>query len=118
MLHGVPLACQSCSGTKLEDYMMRPAKAHLEADALATKVSTSPVVRVALQINLAARLAIQNRALSKACADKPIECICMQVFSKCAQVRDTVGLANCGISSSVAKDMHKKQGIYGTAAMA
>ena len=37
----------------------------------------------------------------------------MQVFSKCAQVRDTVGLANCGISSSVAKDMHKKQGIYG-----
>ncbi len=42
----------------------------------------------------------------------------LQVFSKCAQVRDTVGLANCGISSSVAKDMHKKQGIYGTAAMA
>ena len=42
----------------------------------------------------------------------------MQVFSKCAQVRDTVGLANCGISSSVAKDMHKKQGIYGTPAMA
>ncbi|DBA72785.1 hypothetical protein WJX79_005325 [Trebouxia sp. C0005] len=41
-----------------------------------------------------------------------------QVFSKCAQVQDTVGLANCGISSSVAKDMHKKQGIYGTAAMA
>ncbi|KAA6422401.1 MAG: PF05951 family [Trebouxia sp. A1-2] len=40
------------------------------------------------------------------------------VFSKCAQVQDTVGLANCGISSSVAKDMHKKQGIYGTAAMA
>ena len=42
----------------------------------------------------------------------------LQVFSKCAQVRDTVGLANCGISSSVAKDMHKKQGIYGTPAMA
>ena len=42
----------------------------------------------------------------------------LQVFSKCAQVRDTVGLANCGISSCVAKDMHKKQGIYGTAAMA
>lgn len=43
---------------------------------------------------------------------------CLQVFSKCAQVQDTVGLANCGISSSVAKDMHKKQGIYGTPAMA
>lgn len=42
----------------------------------------------------------------------------VQVFSRCAQVRDTVGLANCGISSAVAKDMHKKQGIYGTLAMA
>ena len=50
--------------------------------------------------------------------NKPLIQCTMQVFSKCAQVRDTVGLANCGISSSIAKDMHKKQGIYGTPAMA
>ena len=47
-----------------------------------------------------------------------VEWSLQQVFSKCAQIRDTVGLANCGISSAVAKDMHKKQGIYGTQAMA
>lgn len=42
----------------------------------------------------------------------------VQVFNACAQVHDTVGLANSGISSAVAKTMHKKQGIYGTPAMA
>lgn len=51
-------------------------------------------------------------------ADTRVQAVLLQVFSKCAQVRDTVGLANCGISSAVAKDMHKKQGIYGTPAMA
>ena len=52
------------------------------------------------------------------CKRKSERFVPLQVFSKCAQVRDTVGLANSGISSCVAKDMHKKQGIYGTAAMA
>ena len=36
-----------------------------------------------------------------------------QVFSECALVRDTVGLSNQGISSQVARDMHKMQGLYG-----
>ncbi|GMH36398.1 hypothetical protein BSKO_04266 [Bryopsis sp. KO-2023] len=35
-----------------------------------------------------------------------------QVFAECTQIHDTVGLANPGISSDVAKRMHKKQGIY------
>ncbi|KAK9818340.1 hypothetical protein WJX72_010958 [[Myrmecia] bisecta] len=35
-----------------------------------------------------------------------------QVFAECAQVQNTVGLANPGISSDIAKGMHKKQGIY------
>ena len=34
-----------------------------------------------------------------------------QVFSECAQVQDTIGLMNSGISSTVAADMHKKQGV-------
>jgi hypothetical protein len=36
-----------------------------------------------------------------------------QVFNACAQVQDTVGLANSGISSTIAHIMHKQQGIYG-----
>ena len=37
----------------------------------------------------------------------------MQVFARCAQVQDTIGLANPGISSDVALTLHKQQGIYG-----
>lgn len=35
-----------------------------------------------------------------------------QVFSECTEVKDTVGLANPGISSDIAKHVHKKQGVY------
>lgn len=35
-----------------------------------------------------------------------------QVFAECTQMRDVTGLGNAGISSDVAKRMHKKQGIY------
>ena len=74
---------------------------------------------------------------------KTQSCVHLQVFQSCALVRDTVGLSNSGISSAVAKvclplivtcvkasitllscfyntlqDMHRKQGIYGTPAMA
>ncbi len=35
-----------------------------------------------------------------------------QIFSECALVSDTIGLSNQGISSQVARDMHKKQGLY------
>eukprot|EP00882_Tetradesmus_deserticola_P027127 GHRQ01029991.1.p5 GENE.GHRQ01029991.1~~GHRQ01029991.1.p5 ORF type:complete len:114 (+),score=36.88 GHRQ01029991.1:1804-2145(+) len=34
------------------------------------------------------------------------------VFQTSAQVTDVVGLANAGISSNIAKRMHKKQGIH------
>lgn len=36
-----------------------------------------------------------------------------QVFAACARVRDTIGLANPGISSDLAHRLHKQQGIYG-----
>ena len=36
----------------------------------------------------------------------------LQIFSECALVSDTIGLSNQGISSQVARDMHKKQGLY------
>ena len=38
----------------------------------------------------------------------------MQVFAECAQVRETTGMANQGISSDIARRLHKKQEIYGT----
>ena len=41
-----------------------------------------------------------------------IECR-VQVFSECTSVQDTVGMANGGISSDIAKYMHRKQGVYG-----
>ena len=37
-----------------------------------------------------------------------------QVFSECTEVQNTVGLANPGIASDVAKSTHRKQGIYGS----
>lgn len=37
-----------------------------------------------------------------------------QIFSECALVSNTIGLSNQGISSQVARDMHKKQGLYQT----
>ena len=37
----------------------------------------------------------------------------LQSLSECALVSDTVGLSNQGISSQVARDMHKMQGLYG-----
>ena len=36
-----------------------------------------------------------------------------QVFAECTAVQDTVGMANGGISSDIAKYMHRKQGVYG-----
>jgi len=36
-----------------------------------------------------------------------------QVFNECAMVRNTVGLQNQGIASTLARTMHKRQGIYG-----
>ena len=36
-----------------------------------------------------------------------------QVFAECTSVQDTVGMANGGISSDIAKFMHRKQGVYG-----
>lgn len=35
-----------------------------------------------------------------------------QVFAECTQMQDVTGLGNSGVSSDVAKRMHKKQGIY------
>jgi len=38
----------------------------------------------------------------------------LQVFAAgCVQVQNTIGLANPGISSDIAKATHKKQGVYG-----
>lgn len=37
----------------------------------------------------------------------------LQVFARCAQVQDTTGLGNPGISSDVALTLHRQQGIYG-----
>ena len=36
-----------------------------------------------------------------------------QVFAECTSVQDSVGMANSGISSDIAKFMHRKQGVYG-----
>ncbi len=36
-----------------------------------------------------------------------------QVFAECTSVQDMVGMANGGISSDIAKFMHRKQGVYG-----
>ncbi|KAK9842826.1 hypothetical protein WJX74_002994 [Apatococcus lobatus] len=38
-----------------------------------------------------------------------------QVFAECTQARNTTGLTNPGISSRIARVMHKKQGIYDSA---
>jgi hypothetical protein len=34
------------------------------------------------------------------------------VFQACAQVQDSVGLANSGIASDIAARLHRTQGIY------
>lgn len=42
-------------------------------------------------------------------------CLLQQVFAECTQARNTTGLSNPGISSRIARVMHKKQGIYDSA---